>query len=274
MFLLLLSSCICENWVLAWSEEFDYTGLPRGNIWGYEKGYIRNWENQYYFEGRTRNSRVENGHLILEAYYEPQTPIGDEWYDYSSASINTYGKVHFQYGKIESRLKIPKGRGTWPALWMLGTNIYQEGWPLCGEIDIMEYVGYNPNTFYQTIHCQGDAYPSYHIEVGGNTQASDDDWHTYTMIWKEDTIIEYIDGKQVNKYDRQSWHQQTFWPYDRPFYLLANLAIGGTWGGQQGVDTSIFNPSVKYEIDYIRYYIDHDSSTKDKSYEVLSSQPH
>ncbi|MBN1818816.1 MAG: DUF3472 domain-containing protein, partial [Sedimentisphaerales bacterium] len=134
------------QWKLTWGDEFDYTGLPNADKWDYEVGFIRNQEKQYYTKARAENARVEDGMLIIEGRKEKYDRA-----DYTSASIHTWGKQHFLYGRIEVRAKLPTGRGTWPAIWMLGINRRELGWPACGEIDIMENVGFDPDTIHANI---------------------------------------------------------------------------------------------------------------------------
>jgi len=132
---------------LVWSEEFDYTGLPDSTKWQYEEGLIRNGEAQYYTRARLKNTNVENGILTITAHKEDF-----EGSSYTSASINTKGLYEFTNGRIEVRAKLPEGRGTWPAIWTLGTNIDKVDWPQCGEIDIMEFVGFDSNKVYANVH--------------------------------------------------------------------------------------------------------------------------
>ncbi|MEJ2647830.1 MAG: glycoside hydrolase family 16 protein [Sedimentisphaerales bacterium] len=263
--LILLSSVNASQWKLTFSDEFDYTGLPDPNKWGYEKGFIRNNESQYYTDARKENARIEDGMLIIEAIkekypnpsYDPnsqnrrgrRTPAFAE---YTSASLVTLGRESFLYGRIEVRAKVPTGRGTWPAIWMLGTNIRQAGWPACGEIDIMENVGFDPNNIHGNIHTQ-----AYNHTRGTNKGATVkinepyDSFHTYAIEWFEDHIDFFIDDNKYFTFKNEGTGNAV-WPYDKPFYLILNLAIGGDWGGQKGIDDTIFPQ--KYYIDYVRGY--------------------
>ena len=146
LIIILLNGCSTkESWELIWSDEFDYTGSPAAESWGYETGYIRNKELQYYTSD-LKNVRVEEGLCLINALLEERED------SITSASINTFGKQEFLYGRIEVRAKIPSALGTWPAIWMLGTNRSELGWPACGEIDIMEHVGYDPDRIHANIH--------------------------------------------------------------------------------------------------------------------------
>lgn len=239
---------------LAWTEEFDYSGLPDKSKWDYETGYVRNNELQYYTCKNIENARVADGYLIIEAIKKDSSDM-----KYTSASINTYGKKHFFRGRLEIRAKLPSGRGIWPAIWMLGVDFPEKGWPECGEIDIMEYVGYDTETIYSTVHTPG------HIEnktknpkqgdkgVQSKTRVSDatSEFHIYAMEWTEDCLIFFIDGKKTFTYTRKD-RPESYWRFDKEHYLIINLAVGGTWGGLKGIDETIF--PAKYYIDWIRYY--------------------
>ncbi len=233
---------------LVWSDEFNYTGLPDSSKWGYEQGMIRNNEAQHYTKKRLKNARVEDGHLIIEARRENYRGA-----EYTSASINTLNKKHFRYGRIEVRAKVPVGNGTWPAIWMLGTNISEVGWPDCGEIDILEHVGYNPQNVHANIHT--GAYNHVDGTGKGNTMKLDKLWenfHTYAIEWYEDRIDFFVDSEKYFTFKNDGEGNDATWPFDKPHYLLINLAIGGSWGGQQGIDDEKFPH--KYYIDYVRVY--------------------
>jgi beta-glucanase (GH16 family) len=236
-----------SNWRLVWQDEFNGSGLPDATRWGYEVGYVRNNELQYYTQNRLENARQENGQLILEARRD-----GWNGHDITSASIITKGKKSFLYGRIEVRAKLPTGKGTWPAFWMLGTNIDQVGWPACGEIDIMEYVGYQPTSIFGTVHTPFYYHGSPAGPRGGSTQASSPwlDYHLYAIEWFPDRIDFFVDSVKYFTFFNEG--TSTKWPFDKPHYLLLNLAIGGSWGGSQGVDMSLF-PHRVY-VDYVRVY--------------------
>ncbi|NMO15978.1 glycoside hydrolase family 16 protein [Pyxidicoccus fallax] len=235
------------TWRLVWRDEFDGTGLPDATRWDYEVGYVRNSELQYYTRARLENARQENGQLILEARRD-----GWNGHDITSASIITKGKKSFLYGRVEVRAKLPTGKGTWPAFWMLGTDIDQVGWPACGEIDIMEYVGFSPTTIHGTVHTPFYYHGSPAGPRGGNTQASSPwlDYHLYAIEWFPDRIDFFVDSVKYFTFFNEGTSDK--WPFNKPHYLLMNLAIGGSWGGQQGVDLGLF-PHRVY-VDYVRVY--------------------
>jgi beta-glucanase (GH16 family) len=234
------------GWSLVFSDEFDRPGAPDPAKWAYETGYIRNKEAQYY-TSRAENVRVEAGNLVIEGRREPY-----EGYTYTSASVNTLGRFEFLYGRVEVRAKLPAGNGAWPAVWMLGVNRAQVGWPACGEIDIMENVGFDPLLIHGSIHTT-----TYNHTAGTQKTASlsvaspSDDFHVYSMEWYPDRIDIFVDGQKYFTF-RNEGAGPAAWPFDKPQYVLINLAIGGSWGGQKGIDDSRFPQ--RYLVDYVRIY--------------------
>ncbi|MDX2196814.1 MAG: glycoside hydrolase family 16 protein [Cytophagales bacterium] len=236
------------NTKLVWSDEFDYTGLPDSTKWGYEEGCsIRNNELQYYTRADTANAHVRNGVLVIAA---KQKSMGT--CTVTSASLTTFQKYEFQYGKISIRAKVPMGTGTWPALWMMANSKIYGYWPKNGEIDIMESVGWDSNRVHCNIHTE-----AYNHKKGTNKGYVHtvidlySDFHVYELEWTQFNLIFYVDGEQVFYYEKEV-NDTKVWPFDRPYYILMNLAIGGGWGGVKGVRNDIF-PS-KLEIDYVRVY--------------------
>ncbi|MGI6456431.1 MAG: glycoside hydrolase family 16 protein [bacterium] len=249
---LMASVSLATEWELVWSDEFEYTGLPDPEKWGYEKGYVRNREKQYYTVERMENARVENGMLIIESHKE-ELPIADgKTAEYTSASVTTRNKAEWKYGRIEVRAKLPTGRGTWPAIWMLGSNIRLVGWPRCGEIDIMENVGFAPDVIHANIHT--DKYNHVDGTGKGNHITIPEpyaDFHVYAVEWFEDHMDFFVDDQKYFTFRNENTGVEA-WPFDQEFYLILNTAIGGTWGGQKGIDDSIFPQ--QYQIDYVRVY--------------------
>lgn len=245
--LLMQSSNVPAGYKLVFQDEFDYKGLPLEKNWTYEEGYKRNNEKQYYAQARLENSRVNEGKLTIEARQD-----GYRNHEVTSASITTQNKFEFAYGYVEVRAKYPTGKGTWPAIWMLGANIQKVGWPLCGEIDLLENVGFDPEKVHFNVHTK-----AYHHSIGTNKGTSIDvpkgyeGFHTYGMHWTKDKLVWYFDGKQVFEYKKESTDLEK-WPFDDPQYLILNLAIGGSWGGMQGIDPKIY-PS-QFQVDYVRVY--------------------
>jgi beta-glucanase (GH16 family) len=230
-----------------WSDEFEGNGLVDSNKWTYEEGMLRNNEAQYYTKANTNNARQKDGMLIIEARKENSGKA-----NYTSASLTTQNKKHFRYGKVEVRAKLPMGRGTWPAIWMLGENIAKVGWPACGEIDIMENVGFDSLKIHGNVHTE--AYN--HVKKtnkGNNIQVSRpwEEFHIYSIDWSAEKIDFFIDNKLYFTFKKES-NAADVWPYNTPHYLILNLAIGGEWGGQKGIDDTKFPH--QYFIDYVRVY--------------------
>jgi beta-glucanase (GH16 family) len=238
-----------KKWKLVWSDEFNKVGLPDTTKWGYDVGG-HGWGNnewQYYTNRDSNNVFVKNGILSITARKEKK-----HGKDYTSARMVTRGKADFTYGRIEIRAKLPKGRGTWPAGWTLGSNLQEVGWPLCGEIDILEHVGFDPDTIVGSVHTT--AYN--HIKGTQKTKKlfiknPYTEFHTYAIEWtanQMDFILDdttYLTVQNEHKTDKE-------WPFDKPQYLLLDLAIGGNWGGEKGVDDTIF--PVSMEVDYVRVF--------------------
>jgi beta-glucanase (GH16 family) len=235
---------------LVWSDEFNKNGLPDPKKWDYELGYIRNKELQYY-TSRKENTRVENGNLIIEARNDSFAADG-KVFPITSASLITKNRKEWQYGYIEVRAKIPSSLGTWPAIWMLASKYPQVKWPRCGEIDIMENVGFDPDVIHTNIHTQ-----AYHHSIKTNKGKATElkspflNYHLYAVDWTKDKMDFYIDNKLVFTYENEETGEEV-WPFDQPFYLILNLAIGGAWGGQKGVDEKTLPQ--KFYIDYVRVY--------------------
>lgn len=254
------------EWKLVWNDEFDRPGLPDPARWSYETGYLRNHEKQFYTRDRRENARVEGGMLIIEARKE-RYPIpassaaagrrqrqgsAGEFAEYTSASLTTHGKAAWTHGRIEVRAKLPAGRGTWPAIWTLGTDIGEAGWPACGEIDIMEHVGFDPGTIHANVHTAKYNHVK-KTNKGDRTTVADasEAFHVYAIEWDAKTIAFFVDDRKYFTYTNEGSGREA-WPFDREQYLILNLAIGGDWGGQKGIDDRIFPQ--RYTIDYVRVY--------------------
>jgi beta-glucanase (GH16 family) len=253
-------------WKLVWSDEFDKPGLPDPVKWEYETGFIRNNEQQYYTRGRQENARVENGMLVIEARkeqfknpgYDPEAKgsgnsrRGREFASFTSASLTTRGKAGWTYGRVEVRAKLPAGRGVWPAIWTLGSNTHEVGWPRCGEMDIMEFVGHQPGVIHANIHTA----KYNHIRKNGKGSQltvpdASEAFHVYALEWDKDRLDFFVDDHKYFTYENEGSGPDA-WPYNKEQYLILNLAIGGEWGGAKGIDESIFPQ--RYCIDYVRVY--------------------
>jgi len=240
------------TWRTVWADEFDGAGLPDATKWFYDVGG-GGWGNnelQFYTDGRTENARVENGMLVVEARTET-------WQNRSYTSARLNSRAGWTYGRIEARAKLPRGRGTWPAIWMLPVrgSYGTLGWPDNGEVDIMEHVGFDPNVIHASIHTK--AYN--HVDRTQRTAqttvpGAQDEFHLYAVEWTPEEIRAFVDDRQYFSFRNErltnaqaDWRQ---WPFDRDFRILINIAVGGNWGGQQGVDDSIWPQ--RMEVDYVR----------------------
>lgn len=232
---------------LVWSDEFDKDGLPDPSKWAHEVGG-NGWGNnelQYYTDKSLTNSRISDSILYIIAQND-----GSQGNPYTSARLVTKDKVNLKYGKFEIRAKLPKGKGTWPAIWMLGDNINSAGWPNCGEIDIMEHVGKDQGRVHASIHT--DKYN--HVEgtqKTANTFLADAStaFHVYGLEWTADSIKISVDNKTYFEFANEK-SGVAAWPFDQGCFLILNIAIGGNWGGP--VDENIF--PVVMAIDYVRVY--------------------
>ncbi|MFN3404760.1 MAG: RICIN domain-containing protein [Cytophagaceae bacterium] len=237
-----------QFWELVWSDEFNYSGLPDQNKWEFEvhgPGWV-NQERQNYTNRRLENCRVENGRLIIEARRD--------WFgghEYSSARIRTAHKGDWLYGRVEVRAKLPAGRGTWPAIWMLPTDWSYGGWPASGEIDIMEYVGYQPDVVHASVHTRDRNFMhgnNYTVAHYNNTV--EEQFNVYALEWYRDRLDFFVNNVKIGTFTNGgNW---TVWPFDKRFHMILNLAIGGNWGGAQGIDNNIF--PARMEVDYVRVY--------------------
>lgn len=239
---------------LAWSDEFDRAGLPDSSRWSYDRGtgcpLICGWGNnepQFYTWNRTENARVEKGELVIEARKE-----SFEGAKYTSARITTKQKGDWTYGRVEVRAMLPNGLGTWPAIWMLPTENRYGGWPKSGEIDIAETVGYQKDTLHQTIHTEkyNGMYQTQRTNVmrlNGHGRK----YHVYAIEWSADKIEYYLDGVKTYTFAKENTGSGA-WPFDQPFHLLLNVAIGGDFGGKKGIDETIFPTQMR--VDYVRVY--------------------
>ena len=237
-----------EKWLLVWSDEFDVNGLPNPEKWGYDLGG-HGWGNEELqnYTNRAENANVQNGRLLIVAKKETYQDN-----EYTSARLVTKGKGDWLYGKIVIRAKLPYGTGTWPAIWMLSTDWEYGGWPESGEIDIMEHVGYDQGNVHGTIHTEAYNH-SIGTQKGGTVFYSDvsTQFHDYTIEWEADSIRWYVDEKQYFAFKNEQLTSAE-WPFDKRFHLIMNIAVGGTWGGAEGVDDTIFPQTM--EIDYVRIY--------------------
>lgn len=227
------------TWV--WSDEFDYTGSLDPTKWIYDIGNNNGWGNgeSQYYTNRTANANVSNGTLKITAIKETYSG-----FNYTSARILTKGKFSKKYGKIEARMKLGTGVGTWPAFWMLGDNIDQIGWPACGEIDIMEMVGKSLNNITVAVHHPGRTGSQGFVGEKLIPTATSD-FHVYAVVWNETTIRFLIDDVQFAQFANNA-----SLPFNSNFFILLNIAMGGNYGGP--IDSSFDRTTM--EVDYVRVY--------------------
>jgi beta-glucanase (GH16 family) len=260
-----------SKWELVWSDEFDRDGLPNPAKWNYEDGFVRNQEKQYYTRGRKENARVEHGMLVIEGRKEQfknprfkagsaNAPGADEYAGYTAASLITSRKASWLYGRIDVRAKLPQGQGVWPAIWMLGDNVNTVGWPRCGEIDIMEFVGHDPNHVHATVHYSLDGK---HKSSGSRlrTPAPYNDFHIYAMEWNNDRMDFFFDDQKYHTFDLKAADEKGENSFRKPQFLMINLALGGSWGGK--IDDAIMPQ--KFLIDYVRVYKEKDGGQESKA---------
>ena len=246
---------------LVWNDEFNGRGLPDPKKWTYEVGYVRNNEAQYYTDARVENVFQKNGLLTIRTLKEDYDIAGKpgnqgrDKAEYTSAAIETIDTASWLYGRVEVRAKLPKGKGIWPAIWMMGINIREIGWPRCGEIDVMEYVGHTPFTSHATIHTGGKT--SGHISKGDRIlldkegEKPEERFYVYALEWDEESLKLFVDDHLVLDYKRaEEEPKMDKWPFDKPHYIILNTAIGGSWGGE--IDPSIC--PAEFQIDYVRVY--------------------
>jgi beta-glucanase (GH16 family) len=249
---------IPSGYHVVWSDEFDVAGLPDATKWSYDiernsAGWYNN-EQQYYANARAENSRVENGLLVITARKEDLSVAGlSDWsgQKYSSARLFTRDKASWRYGFIEVRAKLPCGVGSWPAIWTLSTPP-QTGWPDDGEIDIMEHVGFDHGVVHGTVHT--GAYNHVRGNQRGATTTIPDlcaEFHRYQLTWTATRITIGVDDRNYYQYSNDN-SGNAEWPFESPQFLILNVAVGGDWGGQMGVNDAIF--PIEMQIDYVRVY--------------------
>ncbi len=242
-----------KDWSLVWSDEFDEPAIDTSK-WTFDVG---NWgwgnsELEYYTNNDKKNARIEDSNLVIEAIKDS---VGDKW---TSARLTTRGKVSFKYGKIEFRAKVPANRGNWAAGWTLGDTYQDElSWPYCGEIDILESVGFEMNdttgngVAHASVHSR-----AYYFKIGNqvtavkNVENMEKEYHTYAVEWTPDYVYILVDGDHYFTYNKPN--VENAWPFDTPQDIILNLAMGGGWGGARGMDPTI--TSQKMIIDYVRVY--------------------
>ena len=254
-------------WALLWSDEFNKDGAVDADKWNIETWPARkvNNEDQTYTT-RAKNLRIKDGLLVIEAHKEDYAGA-----KYSSARINSAGKMDILYGKLEVRARLPKGQGTWPAIWMMPTDPFRyatncgpskvdwqgngacDAWPNSGEIDIMEHVGYDPNIVHGTVHTKDYVWVHWSQRKGSiKLDNVHENFYRYGLEWTPDSLTTTVNDVPYFTYYRDS-DDWASWPFNHPFHVILNLAIGGDWGRAGGhIDNSAF--PLRLEIDYVRAY--------------------
>ncbi len=233
---------------LIWEENFDGTELNT-QYWTYATGSHGWGNNELQNYTKDENASIADGKLAIEIKkVDDKKQPGS----YTSTRINTKGKKEFKYGRVEVRAKLPEGKGIWAAIWMLGANYPTVGWPECGEMDIMEYVGYAPDTIHATVHTPTGFAGNGN---GSNKQVKscEEEFHVYGLDWTPEKLVFYIDKPEniIHTYAPENKTNKN-WPFNNPAFIILNVAVGGDWGGLKGVDNSIFPQTM--EIDYVKVF--------------------
>src|SRR5467141_684785 len=246
-----------EGYTLVWSDEFNGKdgSLPDSSKWTYDIGGS-GWGNHEleYYTNRAGNARIEDGKLIMTARREAYTGPDGKKFNYTSARLKTQGLFSQAYGRFEARIKTPAGQGMWPAFWTLGNDISSVGWPKCGEVDIMENIGKEPGTVHGSLHGPStigqtsDATAPFSLPAG---QKFADDFHLYAAEWEPGTIRFYVDSTLYATFNSSQWPAGGTWVFDHPFFIILNVAVGGSWPGSP--DNSTVFPQ-QMLVDYLRVY--------------------
>ena len=238
---------VTSGWNLKWSDEFNGNSIDESK-WAWEvqrPGWV-NHELENYTDHRAENARVENGHLVIEGRHDNYNG-----YPYSSARLKTQGKASWEYGRVEASIQLPGGWGTWPAFWMLPDDM-SRGWPACGEIDIMEEVGYDQDSIHATTHTQTYNWTKGNQRTAATNQSgATSGFHQYALEWYPDHLDMFVDGRKYFTSPNDNTGDDA-WPFHKNFYIILNLAIGGDWGGAQGVDPNTWPKQML--VDYVRVY--------------------
>jgi beta-glucanase (GH16 family) len=245
------------SYKLAWSDEFSGPdgASPDSSKWTYDTGG-NGWGNNEleYYTNRAQNAQIKGGNLVITAQKEIFTGSDGVTRNYTSARLKTQGLFSQAYGRFEARIKIPAGQGIWPAFWMLGNDITSNGWPKCGEVDIMENIGKEPGTVHGSLHGPSntgptsDATATFSLPSGQNFA---DDFHLYAVEWEPGTVRFYVDADLYATFTQPQWPAGGAWVFDHPFFIILNVAVGGDWPGSP--DTATVFPQ-QMLVDYVRIY--------------------
>lgn len=242
---------VTGKYKLVWSDDFNYNGLPDSTKWKYDtEGNATGWGNneaEWYTVGNKDNAHVTNGILYI-------TALRKNFKNKKYTSARLVSKADWKYGRIEVRAKLPDGVGTWPAIWMMpgGWSFKDGNWPDIGEIDIMEHVGYDPGVIHASAHSK-----DYQWQVGTQKTATikidnaTTGFNTYILDWTPEVLKAYVNDSLYFEYSNEGLGESK-WPYNKPFYLILNVAVGGAWGSVKGIDEDAFPQTM--EVDFVRVY--------------------
>ena len=244
------------EWEQVWSDEFDGDELDmsKWNILRWRPGWVNNEEQAY--TNRDTNVFLQDGNLVIQGLIEPNyydTDYNGNQYtaNYTSGRVNTDDNFSWTYGRFDIRAKLPSGKGSWPAIWMLGESITSIGWPDCGEIDIMEHVGFDDGNIHGSIHTKDYNHIMNTQRSGSMTVSSaTESFHVYSLEWSPSYLRFLIDDSPFFFVYNDSNGDEAKWPFDSPHYMILNLAIGGDWGGVQGIEPSSF--PMRMLVDHVR----------------------
>ena len=246
-----------SGFTLVWSDEFSSANgsAPDSTKWTYDLGG-GGWGNQELqsYTSRPQNVQIQKGNLVITALQENYTGTDDIARNYTSARLKSQNLFAQAYGRFEARIKIPRGQGIWPAFWMLGNDITQNGWPKCGEIDIMENIGREPGIIHGSLHGPSSVAPtsdrtSTIFLPAGQDYA--DDFHVYAIQWEPGVVRFYLDSNNYATFTEDQWPSGGQWVFDHPFFIILNLAVGGVWPGNPGSTTQFPQQML---VDYVRVY--------------------
>jgi beta-glucanase (GH16 family) len=250
-FVFICFSCASDNYKLVWSDEFDYTGLPDSSLWSYDTiGNSYGWgnnESQFYTINRRENAFVDNGTLKI-------TAINESYHGKEFSSARLISNADWKYGRVEVSVKLPDARGTWPAIWMMpgGWTFVDGNWPDVGEIDIMEHVGHDPGVVHASAHSKEFQWQTGTQKTGLIVVPDfNEKFHSYIMEWSPEFMKVFVDDQLYFEYKNENY-DETKWPYDKHFYLILNLAVGGAWASANGIDKEAFPQTM--EVDYVRIF--------------------
>lgn len=245
-----------SHWTLVWGDEFNQSdgSRPDPGKWKFELGSIGSGNGEVeYYTNRPENSFIRDGNLVIRAIKGTYTGPDNVTGSYTSARITTQGLFEQAYGRFEARIKIPQGRGLWPAFWLLGDDFGKVGWPACGEIDIMENIGKEPSTIHGSMHGPGysgdhDYSSAYKLPGGAKFY---DDFHVFAIEWQPNVVRFFLDQDLDATFTPSHLPTGMKWVFDHPFFIILNVAVGGGWPGPPD-STTVFPQEML--VDYVRVY--------------------